>query len=787
MSQSDEPGPGKEPAGGTQPPENDPKQPAEPQAPERSGPGDAPEPPDEGFPSTEEDALRALGDGDDTGRPAQHAQYMDIIKQIVGRYAGADAGPSIGTLALFQDSVEFAGDLNAGAGPRPRGRADSRIDLSRHGAHLAAFVEPPHFPTARNVLTERHLLVLTLPPGTGREALVYNLLARLPDGAGPVECRLLSDTTDLSAPGWRPKEEDRAFVVDLDGVIEARAEEGGLSPDRIDERWIHETAAALRAARSYMIVLTGPARGALLEIADHSSHVLTGIGRVHPMRIVERRVLGTSHTRDQLTELHGRLAACGGEELLRECTEPRIAARLADAVKDGRDLDGVVRELRDPTGEVHRRLSRYREPEHVAFALAAAVLEGAGYLTVSDAALDLYARLVPEEQAPPLSRLRFRDRLGAEQAWIEVAVPRGGGPQQAPRVRFRRPLVQQAVLEYAWTYLDSDRPAFVSWLRRLVTHPDVEVRARAAVAAGVLAGTDPVHALHRFVRPWALDGSPVLRQAAATVLDLLGGRPGLADEIWELLEEWAAESGTGPAPRRLALAAGTAAGGIMGRRDPDRALRVLRTALDREDWATLPTVALSVLHLVELGRTAQVLTALLEWSAPQDTSPLVTKTLSAFVFAATEPAPEIGRVARGEGGARSRLRLAPASDKDAKPLLLTGTAAHRTPLVELWARSLARKPVQTQALARLRRCLETYAGDDMDVRSGMRDLILSIAALPGQHHQRLTYHLQQWARDRERPNEAAKQIHAALARSTPPPPPPPPSGTARLVLPWKES
>lgn len=745
-------------------------QPAEPSARQDEGGASG-----EGYPASEEEALRALGDGDgeDSGRPSQHAQYMDIIKQITERYAGDAAGPSIGTLALFQDTVEFGGDFNTGGAARRR-RTSSRISLDRLDSYLHGFVEPPNFAAALSVLLERRLLILALAPGTGREAAVYNLLDRLPNPGGGrtrPETRLLSETVPLDTPGWRPDVRHGAFVVDLDGAIDAHRENGGLTADRIDERWISETAAALRETHNYMIVLTGPARGALLEAAKRSAHVVTMLGRVPAMQIIERRVLGTDRDPGRRRELHVRLTASGAEQLLRECPEPRVAARIAEAVDSGQNLTAVVRELRDPTGEVHRRLGRYQEPEYVSFAVASAVLEGSGYLTVSDAALDLYAMLVPDEERPPLSRIRFRDRLGAEQNWIEVAVPPGeDGRAGTPQVRFRRPLLQQAVLEYAWTYLDSDRPAFVRWLRRLVTHSDVEVRARAAVAAGVLAGSDPAHALHRLVRPWTLDGSPLLREAAATTLDLLSSRPGLAGEIWALLDSWAAEGGTGTVPRRLALAAGATAGRIMGSREPDRALSVLRTALDREDWAPLPTVASSLLQLIEFGRAREVLAALLEWSAAQDASPLVTKALSAFVFASTQPAPNFGWAVRASADEPRRRRSPlglPEADEDAAPLLLAHAAEHHSQLVALWTRALARKPVQTQALARLRSCMETHADRHTTVRAQMRDLLLAIAAQPGQHRERLLYHLAAWARDTKRPNETAAHIQAALLRGGP--------------------
>jgi hypothetical protein len=314
----------------------------------------------------------------------------------------------------------------------------------------------------------------------------------------------------------------------------------------------------------------------------------------------------------------------------------------------------------------------------------------------------------------------------------------------------------QAVLGYAWTGLDGRRSGIQEWLRRLITHPDIDVRARAAVAAGVIAWSDHDHAMHRYLRSWAGNSSTVVRQAAATALDVVGGHPDLTDPVWALLESWASEENTQPFKRRLAVTAAMAAGGTLGGREPQRATEVLRIAMDREDWGTLLPVTWSLVHLIEQDRISDVLSAMLDWSEPQDSSPLVTKALSAFAFAVSQPATE-----RENGASEGRTE----SSAALLPVLLAHAREFRAQLEELWARALARKPAQTQALEALRECLGTYGNRDRTVLRDIQDILLGVAARPGRHRERLEYHLGQWAHEDGHSSDPSAHIHAALARS----------------------
>jgi len=144
------------------------------------------------------------------------------------------------------------------------------------------------------------------------------------------------------------------------------------------------------------------------------------------------------------------------------------------------------------------------------------VLEDSSYLTVTDAAITLYRQLLPGEKGPP--PFRFRRSLGEQQQWIQTVVPEAPatpyGDPSPEQVRFRNPFMGTAVLRYAWTQVDGMRPAMTAWLLDLGDHPDVDVRARAAASAGLLATLDFSYVLHSFIYPWAVDPVPEVRACA---------------------------------------------------------------------------------------------------------------------------------------------------------------------------------------------------------------------------------------------------------------------------------
>ncbi|WKX73099.1 hypothetical protein [Streptomyces sp. XD-27] len=738
------------------------------EAPPGAGPAGAPATADKGAkaepspadedgdgPVSESDALRNLtqGGGQDDAERSEAVRASAIADLIAERLNADSSGTRIGTLALFNESVSFGGGFHTGgraAPPPPGAGATVPLDETELAEYTELYVHPESYAAALDALCEQHLLVLTAPPGSGREAAAVNLLAEAMAVSGSADgaCHRVLDPSVIVSPDWVPPAENSGYLAVLDDAGPGRQPLGAAGL-----RGIAGAVARLKAARSHLVLVgghdldvaaSGPGAG---PVARHR------LAAVDPVAVVELRVLGHGAALEARNELHALLERSGAATALRERLSPAHAVRLASVITADGDLPAAVAALRDPSDQVATWFSRHREPESLAFALAAAVLEDSSYLTVADAAIALRRALTPTEEAPP--DVRFRERLRHEQPWIEVVTTRDGTTAGPPRVRFRSGLLRQVVLAYAWTTLDGRRDAVLGWLRGLLVHSDLEVRARAAVAAGVLVWADHHYAAHRFLKSWAGSSSWPVRQAAATALGVAGSRPETAEAVWELLREWAS-GGVGAHQRKVAGTAANAVGGLLGRKAPRRALEVLRTALDRrDDWGTLTPVAWGGVHLLHQGRAGHVLDAYLDWSAPQDLSPMVVKTLSAFVFAVSQPYQE-----SAAAGAEPPRGAVPGV-----PLLLSGLSEHSARLAELWARALARKPVQDPALDALRRWIDDYTDRCPGALDDVRALLVDIARRPGKHRERLLWWLMKWADDREHPSRHSASLYSAVDRS----------------------
>ncbi|KUL43157.1 hypothetical protein [Streptomyces regalis] len=712
-------------------------------------------------PVSEKDALLSLTEGIGRGDAERsEALRAGAIADEIARRLSADAsGTHIGTLALFNADVSFGGGFHAGGarsgGPRPGGVSVLAIDAADTADHTELFVAPEDYGEALDALCERRVLVLTGVPGSGREAAAVNLLGEaLAMAGGGAGChRLLTPATVLDG-GWEPPVKHSGYLAALDDgspVVEKFTSAFLSGHSHGTAQWA-AVVATLRATGCFL-VLTGGHDLEVLATGPGGDQVARhALAPVDPLAVVERRVLGHSAGADATADLHSLLERTGATTALREQPSAGNAAWLASKIRADADVAAAVAQLRDPSEQVRAWFNQYGTPDAVAFALAAAVLEDCGYLTVADAAVKLRAALTEPESAPP--DVRFGDRLGHEQQWIRLDLP-AKGSFGAPRVRFRNALLGQVILAYAWNLLDGRRDAVLDWLRRLLSHRDLDVRARAAVAAGVLALADPHYAVHRFLTTWAGSTSWPLRQGAATALSVAGSRPETAEAVWDVLHQWA-RGDASAYQRRLAGTAAHAVGGLLGRTAPGRAVAVLRSALDREDdWGTLPSVAWGGVHLIHQGQTSAVLDAYLEWSEPQDLSPMVVKSLSAFVFAVSQPYEE--PVLDAADGRHVRV--------PGVPVLLGELPRHRARLAELWARALARRPVQDAALDALHRWIDDYAGKSPGSLDAIEALLVSVAGRPGRHRERLTWWLEKWARDREKPSAGAARLLRALVRS----------------------
>jgi hypothetical protein len=653
-------------------------------------------------------------------------RFGKIVAEGTSRLAG------ITTVNVFNGAFSVAGDFVAAGGNRRRpaaGRgARTGVDLTAELKELEHFEPPPGFDDGVDVLVDRRLLVLSGPGNTG---LRTRALASLREAMRQVEVEpQLVEVTGavLGNPSWRvPHDRTGLLVVD-------RARKGGrFAAESVGDAWLDRIAERLDAQESFLVVVTGPVAGSLATASRRAEFVLDDLELPDPMGIVRRRVIGELAW--DPADLDERLAGTELPELLSERDDPQFAVRAAAAVgkalRAGDDLVVTVARLRNTEEQVSEWLDREPDLADIAFVMATAVLEGASYLSVADAAVELYRQLSSSGGA---TTPRYLRELELERDWIDCPREPDGGIT----VRFKHARLRPVVLAAIWFQYDGARKKIVDWLRGLASHGDVEVRARAAQAAGILASNDFNHGLHRYLLPWAQTGSVRLQQSAATGLNIAAATGDQTAAAWTHIEQWADPAGGGKQRVSLRGTAGLAAGGSLGVGSPHRALRMLRTLVDKGGWELLDAVAVSTQSLLEAGLSREVLAALTEWADGSLADERVVRALTMFAFS-----------------------VLPEGDTGEKPLLLAEADEHRDELPELWSRALASEPVRQLATDALEDWVR-WVDADPSLRHTVLGVIADMADRTDSDYDRLCHLLHEWAMDPDDPSDAARDFYHEL-------------------------
>lgn len=680
-------------------------------------------------PATRDEAVSKLRHSDAAER-SRRAE--EIVADVISRSSGA------ANVNVFAGDFSIDGDFLAGTETRRGGPARRTAKTRRDAGEIVAayerYVPPADFAAGVDLLDLRHLLVIADRARTGRsaraDATLVEVLRR--NNIAPVFVEL--HVSVLGNMGWRPPQRECAYVIRDHPDARDRC-----AAEAVDEKWLAHAAEQARAHDSYLVVVTGPARGQLAKADNLVDFVVTDLDLPAPGDVMRRWLLTELGwlTEDDLDE---RLAGTELDEILDERGDPHFAMRVAKAVAAalhaGSDLSTVVARLRDPENQVREWLGADPDATEVALVLATAALEDCGYLSVADAAVSLHRKLGGTAST---TTPRYLRKLLSERSWIDVVQPDHG-----PRVvRFRHAGLRAAVLALTWFELDGARHHILDWLDELAHHDDVEVRTRAASTAGLLAARDLQHGLHLFFLRWARDSSPILHESAATGLNVAGSVSGDADTFWKYVEQWAEQVHADGDARGLPTTAALAAGGSLGVATPARAVRVLRTlVLTEDDWELLEPVALSTHLLLAAGQVRAVVDALLEWTDARLLDEVVVKALTVFAFVA------------GVAGVTGKVA-------DDRPVLLRWLPDLRDELPELWGRALACEPVRDLAADSLRVWVEAV-DDDPALAADLLDLLAGVADRGDEDYRRLCHQLEKWAEDPDTPSGAAGRFHTEL-------------------------
>lgn len=644
---------------------------------------------------------------------------------------------------IFSDKFTVDGDMITGGGGGDPGRRSSarrpgktRISEAELISATEYFVPPEGFESDVQQLGDHNLLIIAGPARTGRHTRALASIKAVLESRGNRLDVFRLNSSILRSNGWRVPQSDCGLIV-----VDEPGTDGKCVAEGIDEKWLTAASEKLADAASFLVVVTGPPRGTLATAGRYADFVVDEVEVADFLRIVVERVRGgLALPPEGLAE---RLRSAGLADALAEHGDPHFAVRAAGKILDAlsadehADLVPVVEALDDPEQQVRHWLEDEPDLVDVAFVLATAVLEGASYLNVADAAVALYRELSKSYSTSSALRTpRYLRNLTAERWWIERVVP-DDDPEHAPALRFRHRRLGPFVLAVTWFELDGARETITDWLGTLAKHTDVEVRARAAQSAGVLASKDVEHGVHSYLGPWANDTSNLLQQSAAQGLNVAGTLGRNEQQTWEFIEQWASLVDSDNA-RELPATAGFAAGGPLGARDPGRALRVLHKLVCADGWRLVGPAAASVQTLLASGRVTEVLDALLDWTSDskKNEEESVDKALMMYAYSAY-----------WTGAA------------DERPVLLAAAEQHRADLAELWGRALrdGDEDVANYAWESLRSWLRLVDRDRGTYRP-VFDVLVDLSDRSTTDANRLMHTLLTWSEDTDDPSDAAAEI-----------------------------
>ncbi|MCO1659311.1 hypothetical protein [Pseudonocardia humida] len=435
-------------------------------------------------------------------------------------------------------------------------RAPGRIREEDLVSLRARYVAPANYDDLRALLLDRHLLVLSGQPASGRTTSALHLLDDLTGG----QVSRLDPTTavaDLAGDHVAPGHGYLATVADGDKRLSA------VSADRFAE--------VLGRNSAYCVLVVGdhadtadqllgysapcPPPDPLELVAGHIDADLPPDSPAElPARLMAlarsarlRKALGPAPRTDEAAGLARLLLAHGGaDEPAVDEIESELTAFLDTQV--ARWFAVLDAPAHGERAERARRLSALR--------IAIAVFDGLPSHIAMSAAESLAARMTTPFGPPSTGRAATpavtafgrprvltaeddRNLLGSTRLVEERrTVTFRGALVPADVLRFIDPRTPSAVLRHIWKHRPALRRPLMMWLDELACDSQPAVRVRAAQAAGLLCSTEFAHAFTELIEPAARAGSR--RSTAHAVEDIDDADPEADSERWRHRREFAA-------------------------------------------------------------------------------------------------------------------------------------------------------------------------------------------------------------------------------------------------------
>ncbi|RKN43025.1 hypothetical protein [Streptomyces hoynatensis] len=578
---------------------------------------------------------------------------------------------------------------------------------------LRAFVEPPSFARAREVLARRRVLLLVGAAGTGAGTAAFALLRELPGETG----RLIGLDPRDDPTGLEPKGKGRRYLVPWLSQDSAEAlTEVALTAlqDRLERAGAHLVVVAAPTLRL-------PAGTARWQIR-HEPPLPAEVARAHLRTLglsEDHLSLAAAHLGDPQVKayLDGTRDPAAGTEVAEELKHVALGSRTLHEA-----LLNLTRTAEDEATETLREARK--DPAALALATSIALLEGQDRTVIARCAAALRPLLDPTPPEPPpagpkgLAKAEpdvlgddFTTRLDRVNADPLPRVVDSGSRYWyrywVEPIAFRRRHQAETILSRLWLDHEGIAEAILHWLRKASTRyaPGLDYTAGQAIGRVLRRATGP-DVLQR-LEPLAESPERWRRRLVAYALNEAARDGLLAGAVRDQLWTWSRARNE----HLRATVAETCAGGF-GLVRPDRTLRMLDRLLDGPARSVVRRgVSLAIAVLLTEGQNAAAVTeTLTRWMARPEKSGqrdyalgAAPQLLSDFLaLDAGEPGPLLPLVRESLDDPKARSAVMDAllrAERSPHP----GTRARATALVTaLAATAGGRRGVRALLVARLR-------------------------------------------------------------------------------------
>lgn len=589
------------------------------------------------------------------------------------------------------------------------------------------YVATQHDHKAMKILQSERILILQGPVHTGKWSSAIHLLA---------SCSLdslfeISPDTNLKDIAKIDFEEKSGYLID--DLSLKKSGELNLSLLRTLGR-------QLSRQRGYLIITLDVYHSIPVEI-ERDYLAKTQL----PNEELRERILDSHisyHTREQsVQETSWELIKDGQlSEVFSQSIYPHDLAYLADVsvqVSEGKaKIDNVISEFEGNANSLAKEwFQKHTDIKERALMLTVAVLNGAKKEYITIAHQEFYNLILdnmePEFDPEPFYDIweSVEDRLKVISAHLvndfEITE---FGRNPIKRVVLQSQALQAAVLDYVWNNFDQLGQLLLTWLQGLGHNPYLDIRLRAAAAAGELSKHDFGAVRKNVLIPWAQHSHNNVRRLVGFSLGIPIWNSSSAPNVLGLLNHWSTLKNN----PSLSWTAAAAYGGLVGQRFPSTAINrlqhIARLYGERFSWV----ITGSMITLFEMGGAyyGRVLESLVDWTQDKKNKSYILG-LNLFL-----------QLASG-----SKVTADPEGDYWPTLLWLAQVdEIYLQKIVLLWRRVLNEKNTRKQALTVLNKWF-VQNDDDARLEETLGTIVLTIIRNgSAKEKERLKYYLTLWSK-----------------------------------------